>query len=63
MKNKEKYEIGQFILRITLGLLLFIPGLSKIMNPAGITGMLDGLGFPMAALFAWIVILSELMLN
>ena len=57
MINKTQ---GQAVLRIALGLFFIIPGLSKLMNPAGITGMLSGLGFPAATLFAWILLLSEI---
>ncbi|MBT3464246.1 DoxX family protein [archaeon] len=58
MKNNKTYGIT--ILRIALGLLFLIPGLGKLMNPAGITGMLGGLGFPIAGFFAWILIISEI---
>ena len=51
---------GPALLRITLGLLFLIPGLSKIMNPSMISGMLSGLGFPIAIVFAWILILVEI---
>ena len=58
---KEKcQQCGPLILRISLGLLFVVPGLSKLMNSGGIIGMLDGLGFPAASLFWWIVILSEI---
>jgi len=51
---------AQAFLRITLGLFFLVPGLSKLANPAGITGMLSGLGFPLAGYFAWILLLSEI---
>ena len=51
---------GPALLRITLGLLFLISGLSKIMNPSMISGMLSGLGFPIAVVFAWILILVEI---
>lgn len=57
MKHKT---YGITILRIALGLLFLIPGLGKLMNPAGITGMLGGLGFPIAGFFAWILLISEI---
>ncbi|MBT3865809.1 DoxX family protein [Candidatus Woesearchaeota archaeon] len=47
-------------MRVLLGLLFLIPGISKLMNPDMIIGMLGGLGFPSAALFGWILILSEI---
>ncbi|MBS3066567.1 DoxX family protein [Candidatus Pacearchaeota archaeon] len=58
---KGKYnEYGPTLIRVFLGLLLLIPGISKLMNPAGITGLLTGIGFPIPVLFAWIVILGEI---
>jgi uncharacterized membrane protein YphA (DoxX/SURF4 family) len=47
---------------ILLGLLMLIPGLLKlfVMKPSAITGMLDGLGFPAAAFFAWVLIIAEI---
>lgn len=60
MANSEYHMIGHTILRIVIGLLFFIMGINKLSNPDGITGMLASLGFPIAALFAWILILSEI---
>jgi len=47
---------------ILLGLVMLIPGLLKlfVMKPAAIEGMLAGLGFPAAGVFAWILILAEI---
>lgn len=60
MNIKQNADVGQLLLRVALGLLFIIPGFSKLMDPSGITGMLAGVGFPAAALFAWIVLLSEI---
>jgi len=57
MIDKSK---AQALLRIALGLFFLVPGLSKLTNPAGIIGMLGGLGFPLAGFFAWILLLSEI---
>ncbi len=57
-ENRDGY--GPMILRIVLGLLFIIPGIMKLMNPAGPTGMLTGLGFPAPAFFAWVLLLSEI---
>lgn len=51
---------GLAILRIVTGLLFLLPGIMKLMDPAGITGMLSGLGFPAPSLFAWVLLLSEI---
>src|SRR3989344_9255217 len=51
---------GTAILRITLGLLFLVTGLAKLMDPAMVTGMLSGLGFPTASVFTWILILIEI---
>lgn len=47
--------------RTLLGLLMLIGGLTKLflMTPAGLTKMLGGLGFPAAALLAWLLIIAE----
>mgnify|MGYP001582789949 CR=1 FL=1 len=58
MLNKA---LAQTLLRVLLGLLFLVPGLGKSMDPAGIIGMLGGLGFPIPALFGWILILSEIL--
>ncbi len=47
-------------LRIMLGLLFVVPGITKIMAPNGIIGMLSNLGFPGPAFFGWVLILSEI---
>lgn len=51
---------GPTILRISLGLLFIVPGIMKLMNPAMPAGMLEGMGFPAPIIFAWILLLSEL---
>ena len=49
--------------RILLALVMLVPGLLKlfVMGPGAITDMLAGIGFPVAALFAWILILAEVL--
>jgi putative oxidoreductase len=51
---------GPTVLRIALGLLFIVPGIMKLMNPAMPTGMLEGMGFPAPMIFAWILLLSEI---
>jgi len=58
MENNKGY--GLAILRIVAGLLFLLPGIMKLMDPAGITGMLTGLGFPAPSFLAWILLLSEI---
>jgi len=58
--NYRNAEYGPLVLRITLGLMFLVMGVSKFKAPAGITGMLAGLGFPAAGFFAWVLILSEI---
>lgn len=48
------------IVRVLIGLMFITAGINKLLNPAGPTGMLTSLGFPTPALFAWILLLSEL---
>ena len=58
MESDKRY--GQAILRILTGLLFLPAGLMKLMDPAGITGMLTGLGFPAPSFLAWVLLLSEI---
>lgn len=51
---------GQAILRILTGMLFLPAGLMKLMDPAGITAMLTGLGFPAPSFLAWVLLLSEI---
>lgn len=63
LKRKEGVDINiAAISLVLLGLVMLVPGLIKlfVMKPSAITGMLSGLGFPVAALFAWILIGSEI---
>ena len=48
--------------RVLLGLLFLIPGLMKLfyIGIAGVTSMISTIGFPIPAVFAWILILSEI---
>ncbi len=46
MKTPEYQEIGLAFLRISLGLLFFIAGITKLIDPSGIINMTSDLGFP-----------------
>jgi putative oxidoreductase len=59
MKESQKHMFGHTLLRVTIGLLFFIAGIKKLMNPDGIIGMLGGLGFPAPLFFGWVLILAE----
>lgn len=56
MENK----IGNVILRIVLAVLFLVPGIGKLMNPQMIQGLLENIGFPQPFIFAWILLLSEI---
>ncbi len=58
---KGKNEWSYLAIRVSIGLLFFTAGLAKLMNPAGVTGMLTSIGFPVPSIFAWILILSEIL--
>ena len=60
MTEYKNSMYGPTLLRVILGLLFIIPGLSKLANPAMIIGMLRQLGFPAATLFGWVLLLSEI---
>jgi putative oxidoreductase len=57
---KKNADVGQLVLRVALGLLFIIPGISKLMDTSMITGMIAGMGLPMAGVLAWIVLLAEI---
>ena len=56
----QYHMYGHTLLRVTIGLLFLIIGFSKFANPSGIIGMLGSIGFPAAAFFGWLLLLSEL---
>ncbi|MBI2451506.1 DoxX family protein [Candidatus Pacearchaeota archaeon] len=55
----EKAMYGPALLRVFLGILFIIPGIGKLLDIGGPTGLLVGLGFPAPAFFAWVLALSE----
>ena len=59
--TQNSMEWGCLVLRVFTGLLFFVPGLMKLLNPSMIIGLLGTLGFPAAAFFGWLVLLSELL--
>ncbi|MEK6873626.1 MAG: DoxX family protein [Nanoarchaeota archaeon] len=58
--NKQYSMYGPTLLRVFLGLLMLVPGISKLMNPGGPIGMLTNLGFPIPSIMAWVLIISEI---
>jgi putative oxidoreductase len=60
MTRAPNRELGLAILRVVLGVVYVTHGLPKLMGGAAATaGYLGQLGFPVPALFAWIVALLE----
>ncbi len=60
MSNSDNHLLGHFLLRLTVGILFLVQGIGKFQNPNGVTTMLTGIGFPIPLVFAWILILSEI---
>jgi putative oxidoreductase len=58
-QNYSKY--APTVLRVALGMLFLIPGLTKLANPGMIQGMLTGMGMPVSGLLGWVVILAEVL--
>jgi putative oxidoreductase len=56
----NKHQIGHTLMRVTLGALFLVMGINKFQDPEGIIGMLGGIGFPAAAFFGWLLLLSEI---
>ena len=57
MKNAE---YGPLLLRLSIGIMFIYQGIGKLMDPSGPAGMLTNLGFPAPQVFAWILLLSEI---
>ena len=57
--TSENHMLGHTLLRVTIGLLFFIAGIKKFMEPSGVIGMLANIGFPISQFFGWLLILSE----
>lgn len=59
MKNLMKY--GELANRILIAAMFIVAGSMKlfVQKPSGVAGFLDGMGFPIAIFFAWVLILSE----
>ncbi len=60
--NKDLINKISFTNRILLGLVMLIPGLTKmfVFTPNGVANMLNGFGFPIPLFFAWVLALSEI---
>ncbi|HIH15470.1 MAG: hypothetical protein QT08_C0013G0027 [archaeon GW2011_AR17] len=55
-------EIAVKVNQVLLGLVMLIPGLYKlfVLGPSAVVAMLESFGFPVALLFAWLLIVSEI---
>lgn len=60
MSCKAK-DLGLFVLRLAVGGSFIYHGVSKFGDPAMVEGMLTGLGYPAPGLFAWLLILIEIL--
>lgn len=52
-------DIGLLALRITVGIIFIYSGWSKLTNIDSVIGMFDGMGFPVAAFWAYLVAIVE----
>lgn len=59
-QNDNKFIWNYTILRILLGAMMVSAGYSKLLDTAGVTGMLEKIGFFYPIVFAWVLLLSEL---
>ena len=62
MAKSDMLDWAEKVNWILLGLLMLAAGLMKafMFKPAGVAGMLAGFGFPMPTVFAWILIIAEI---
>ncbi len=59
MRNYQMW--APVALRIGLGLLFIYTGITKLMNPSMVNGMLGGIGFPAPTFWTWVLILAEVL--
>jgi putative oxidoreductase len=60
MDRMSHHMTWNAIMRIIVGCMFIFTGISKLMDTSGPIGMLTGLGFPAPTIFAWILLLSEI---
>lgn len=60
MTKKSCAAYAPTLLRVLVGVLFLVQGVRKLMNPGGPAGMLENFGFPLPVVFAWILLLSEI---
>ncbi len=58
--NKISKDYAPLILRVTVGLIMILPGISKLNSPEMIIGLLGSLGFPLPTILGWLLIISEI---
>ncbi len=61
MKENKYLEYSPLVFRAIVGLMFLVTGITKILNPQGIIGMLGGAGFFWPTAWGWLVILSEIL--
>ncbi len=54
-------EYAPFVLRLGVGGIFVYTGIMKVMNPSMVVGMLNSMGFPGPAFWAWLLIAVELL--
>lgn len=60
MVKKTYGEYAPTLLRLLIGVMFLVQGINKMRGPDGVVQMLSNIGFPIAIVFAWILILSEI---
>jgi len=59
---EDNKDLGSVIFRLAAAFILIVAGWAKVSSGnAMFTGMLDGLGFPLPGVLAWVVALIELL--
>lgn len=58
--DKRYKEYSYFALRVVIGALFIVPGISKLFNLEGITGFFISLGLPAAEAMVWLVLVCEI---
>jgi len=57
MRNYQ--DLAPLVLRVGIGAMFLYAGVMKLFDPAMVSGMLGGIGFPAPTFWAWVLIVCE----
>ena len=57
---RNYHELAPLVLRVGIGGIFIFSGIIKLLDTAMVTGLLQGIGFPIPVVWTWILLLSEI---